>query len=591
MDSQSVRKFFCIIIIILFSLVANLDAQIGNSNTLLIARTIADRIIEETTFALTNAEQKPVLNIQLIDFQKINSNHNEKFLFALAKISVHRNIKLNFGISYSQPIKIWINNKLVFYGRAKEKFYFKEIGYSIFPFQDTFSVQLNKGMNRIIVESSTNSEPIVYLQELTGPGENPNSKFLSIAKNNHSPFVWAYILNLKKRISVRENPGSKNNLIDSLFSDGFLSKLKMVFPKTNIIKKLSINSSAAFNKDSFADWNYPNGILMMAIMELSNATGEKYYHYFVKKYCDFIKDNLSIFKKQYFEDHDLRTSYYRIFRKSMLDDGGAPALPFAEISLYDKVHNYDSLLYEMANYVLYDQSRLPDGTLCRPEPEKWTIWADDLFMSVPLLVRMGRITNQSKYFDEAEKQIINFNKYLFDTKKKLYKHGWYSSSNQKSKIFWGRANGWILWAESDALNYLPKNNKYYKDIERIFVNHINGILACQDSNCMWHQVLDYKNSFEETSCTAMFIIALSKGITSGILDKNLSKDVFRACSALQTKITPTGTVKDICSGTGIGDSENFYETRKRYDNDPRGLGAIITACVEIAKLENYLKNK
>ncbi len=73
----------------------------------------------------------------------------------------------------------------------------------------------------------------------------------------------------------------------------------------------------------------------------------------------------------------------------------------------------------MVNYDFNEQPRLKDGTLCRPEPEKWTVWADDLFMSVPLFLRMGKITGDKKYFDDAAKQIINFNQLLFDKKRTL----------------------------------------------------------------------------------------------------------------------------------------------------------------------------
>lgn len=582
---QRLKKIF--LVVLFFTL--NLYAQIDKSNSLLIVERIADKVIDETAFALTSTKLKPVLNIQVIDFSKIFNSHNAKPVFALARISVNENTKLNFGISYKQAIKVWINNKLVFNGEDKGHFHFKEIGYSIFSFQDTFAVNLQKGMNRIIVESLSESKQIVFLGELIPPDEKPNAKFIAVAAKVDSPFPWGFISYVKAGLAAAGDSNSEKILIDSLFSEQFISNLQLKFEKNIIIKKLVDNSACGFNKDSFADWNYPNGILMMAMMNLSKAAGNERYNLFVKKYCEFVWKNLSLFKKQYYVDHDMRTSYYRIFRKCMLDDAGAPVLPFAEIRMHDKVHKYDALLKEMSDYVLNKQSRLSDGTLCRPEPERWTIWADDLFMSVPLLVRMGIITNQNKYFDEAAKQIINFNKYLSDPATNLYKHGWFSKTNQQSKIFWGRANGWVLWAESDALNYLPKDNKYYIEVERIFINQIKGILACQDSSGMWHQVLDDKNSYEETSCTAMFIAASASGITSGILDKNLSAYVFKAWKALQTKITSDGDVKDICCGTGIGNSKKFYETRRRYDNDPRGLGAVISAGVEVAKLEDYLK--
>lgn len=563
---NNLKRFISIIFASLFFLAFNLNAQIDNSIPLLIAKKIADKVIDETIFKLVNTEQKTVLNIQIIDFTKIFHKQSNKPTFALAKISVLENKNLSFGIAFSQPVKVWVNNKMVFRGNAKEKFYFKEIGYSMFSFQDTFSVNLHKGINRIIIESSTEKKPFVFLRELTSVDENPFSKFLPLNRINQTSFVWG-------------------------FTDQSLSKLKFEFPKTNIIKKLALNPTSTFKKDSFADWNYSNGILMMVLLNLSKETGDNSYQAFVTKYCNFIDSNLPLFKKQYFEDHDLRTSYYRIFRKSMLDDAGAPTLPFVELSLQDKEHNYDSLIIEMSDYVLNEQPRLADGTYCRPEPEKWTIWADDLFMSIPLLVRTGKLTKQNIYFNEAAKQIINFNKYLFDHDKKLYKHGWFSSTNKKSATYWGRANGWILWAESDALCYLPKDNKYYNEVERIFIDHINGILSCQDSSGMWHQVLNDKSSFEETSCTAMFIVALSKGITNGILDRNLSVNVFKAWGSLQTKISSGGIVKDISCGTELKNNVRYYEERKRYDNDPRGLGAIIEAGIEAAKLEKFIKLK
>jgi len=50
------------------------------------------------------------------------------------------------------------------------------------------------------------------------------------------------------------------------------------------------------------------------------------------------------------------------------------------------------------------------------------------------------------------------------------------------------------------------------------------------------------------------------------------------------KIDANGVVHGICRGTEIGFDEQFYLDRKTIDNDPRGLGAVITAGIEIAKL-------
>ncbi len=86
----------------------------------------------------------------------------------------------------------------------------------------------------------------------------------------------------------------------------------------------------------------------------------------------------------------------------------------------------------------------------------------------------------------------------------------------------------------------------------------------------------------------MFVLAAARGITSGIIDKKYAHKVFTAWNTLQKNIDKSGIVKNICCGTGIGYDTDFYKKRKRYDNDPRGLGAVITAAVEVSNLEKYL---
>jgi rhamnogalacturonyl hydrolase YesR len=217
-----------------------------------------------------------------------------------------------------------------------------------------------------------------------------------------------------------------------------------------------------------------------------------------------------------------------------------------------------------------------------------TVWADDLFMSVPFLVRAAKLYNNPKLYGDAAKQVINFNKYLFDKEKQLYKHAWFDFSKEESVAYWGRANGWIIWATSDALSNLPQNHKNYNDVKKIFVKHLEGLVKFQNEDGMWHQVLDRKDSFEETSCTAMFIIGLARGIKNGWIKKSYDKNLMLAWNAFKSKISADGVVKDITRGTGIGNDLDFYFKRERFNNDPRGLGAVLTAAVE---MELFLDSK
>jgi rhamnogalacturonyl hydrolase YesR len=72
----------------------------------------------------------------------------------------------------------------------------------------------------------------------------------------------------------------------------------------------------------------------------------------------------------------------------------------------------------------------------------------------------------------------------------------------------------------------------------------------------------------------------------GWLKEEYRENALRGWSALQGKIGPDGTVSDICRGTGIGEDVEFYQQRARFDHDPRGLGAMLTAGCEIQLLED-----
>jgi unsaturated rhamnogalacturonyl hydrolase len=575
-------------IAIFLFLLANVYAQYKDPLTA--AKIISDRVIKETLFELAETEQKPAIDLQVIDFAKSGINGNDNTVYALAKIEINENKLLRFGISYSAPVNVWLNDKLVFQSKEKVNFQFGEIAYSIFRFQDTITFNLAKGINRVVIGSVNADKAVVYIREITGAEEPAISKFLPLnVSANKITWSWGYIAvpGIKtKNNSVIKYPDKE--ILDKLFNGEITGEGKINISAAAIVKKLIIDPKSTFKKDSYADWNYPNGALMMSIMKLYEESKEQRFNEFIKKYCDFTYDNLAQFKKQYFNNHDLRGSYYRFFRKCMLDDAGAPTLPFIEYALVNKSNKYDSIIDDMTAYVMKVQSRLPGGTLCRPEPKEWTIWADDLFMSVPLLVKYGALRNNAQYLDEAAKQIINFNKYLFDEHKKIYKHGWFSWTNSRSNVFWGRANGWIVWATIEALNYIPQSHPDYERIREILKKHLEGILACQDKSGMWHQILDDKSSFEESSCTAMFIIGLSNAIRNGILDIKYSENVLKAWNALQKNISSDGIVKDICCGTGIGDTPEFYKTRDRYNNDPRGLGAVIVSAVEVFKLQNFM---
>jgi rhamnogalacturonyl hydrolase YesR len=577
------KKIFLILISII---VLAFSASEDKRTPIQIARSIADRIINDTSFELRPVIQTPQLDIQVLNPGELSGNING-INYALSTILVNDNCKLKFGLSYNSPLKIWINNKLAFGNKIERNFHFKEIAYSIFEFQDTIEVELQKGTNRILIKTlSTESPSKIYLREISEPDEPLQTKFIPPLKGINSIWVYTgpFIIENNNLFDESFPPESGTQLYYQYCEQFFSWKM----PKQNILLELSIKEDAAYKRESFVEWMYPNGTVLFSLEHLANSINERKYSEFIEKVFDYTVTYYELFRKQYYEFDGFRSANHRLYRMGMLDDASAPALPYINAMLNKPVSNYKPIVDKVLEYVSYGQSRLSDGTLCRPEPKKMTVWADDLFMSVPFLVRAAKLYNNQKLYDDAAKQIINFNKYLFDKEKQLYKHAWFDFSKEKSVAYWGRANGWIIWATSDAMLNLPQNHKNYNDIKKIFSKHIDGLIKVQNENGMWHQLLDRKDSFEETSCTAMFIIGLARGIKNGWIKKSYEKNLMLAWNALKSKISEDGVVRDITRGTGIGNNLEFYFKRERFNNDPRGLGAVLTAAVE---MEQFLQSK
>jgi unsaturated rhamnogalacturonyl hydrolase len=268
----------------------------------------------------------------------------------------------------------------------------------------------------------------------------------------------------------------------------------------------------------------------------------------------------------------------------MLDDSSAPALPFIHLYSQGKLEQAWPLIEKAAKQASEQQYRLDDNTLCRPEPVRWSIWADDLFMYVPFILQYAKITGNQQLIDDAIHQAIMFHKYLFDEAKGIYYHGWFSDTGEHSVANWSRANGWVTWAMSELLREITPKHKNYRELRKIHKQHLDGLLKYQHASGLWHQVLDHPDTYLETSGTALFTLALARGVNDGWLGRKYRNAALAGWEGVASQIEENGTVTGICQGTGIGETVEFYQNRQTPLHDPRGLGAVITAGIEIHKM-------
>jgi len=107
----------------------------------------------------------------------------------------------------------------------------------------------------------------------------------------------------------------------------------------------------------------------------------------------------------------------------------------------------------------------------------------------------------------------------------------------------------------------------------------------QDPSGFWLNVLDRKDSPKEVSGTAIFTMAIARGIRLGWLNAaEYTPKVLKAFDALKTEIDADGTVHKICVGTMCSEDVNYYINRPFYDNDTHGLFAVLFAGIEVHKM-------
>ena len=230
----------------------------------------------------------------------------------------------------------------------------------------------------------------------------------------------------------------------------------------------------------------------------------------------------------------------------------------------------------------------PDGTYFRVK----TMWADDLYMSCPFLARLYRLTGDSVYEEQVHRQIAGFKKRLWMEKERLFSHIYFPDEEQMSGIPWGRGNGWIAVTLTEILTLLPKENPCWKEELNLFQLFMDGVKRWQDPTGMWHQVLNETDSYLETSCTAMFLLSMSRGVGKGWLDK----DTYLPCikkgwsALLKRSVDAVGDVYGVCLGSGCAKESGYYKQLPVKKNDDHGTGIILMAATEMIRyvlLNNY----
>jgi unsaturated rhamnogalacturonyl hydrolase len=375
--------------------------------------------------------------------------------------------------------------------------------------------------------------------------------------------------------------------LDSVTPTGFVDE------KTGdaVTDAAKINSNTILKRGDFRIVSYEWGVTYAGMLLAAEATGDARYRDYVEKRLTFIADSAAMFKGAHtdYSDWETRMPLRNLINPRTLDDCGAMAAAMIKAKRGGSKANVQPLIDTALAHISGKQYRLADGTLARNRPQADTLWLDDMFMGVPALAQMGKLTGDKKYYDDAANQVLNFKKRMFNPEKGVFMHGWVQSMDTHPEFRWARANGWAIMTEVELLEVLPENHPLRPQVLELLKAHAKGLASYQSGSGLWHQLLDREDSYLETSATAIYTYALARAINRGWIDaKAYAPATLLAWNALSTKINEKGQVEGTCVGTGMAFDPAFYYHRPVSLYAAHGYGPALLAGAEVLSL---LKNR
>jgi rhamnogalacturonyl hydrolase YesR len=219
-------------------------------------------------------------------------------------------------------------------------------------------------------------------------------------------------------------------------------------------------------------------------------------------------------------------------------------------------------------------------------------WCDALFMGPPVLVRLGTILNQPRYYQTSDSLYQQTYKLLYNQDEHLFARDaaylWSEAGEGKKesngkKIFWSRGNGWVMGGLVQILTDLPKDHPSRSFYTTLYKQMSARLLELQQPDGLWRSSLLDPGAYPggEGSGSGFDCYALAWGINQGILDKQqYLPAVQKAWVSLNKLVSPEGRVGWV---QPIG-----ADPRRDFSADSwevYGTGAFLLAGSEVIKLK------
>ncbi|MBR3647429.1 MAG: glycoside hydrolase family 88 protein [Paludibacteraceae bacterium] len=338
-------------------------------------------------------------------------------------------------------------------------------------------------------------------------------------------------------------------------------------------------------------WDYTQALMAKAMLQVYQATGDERYMKYVMEFADFFISSKGDIKTYKMSDFNIDRVNGGSFLYVMNDIHPEKRWMLAADRLYRQ---------------LEEQPRTKEGGFWHKKIYPWQMWLDGLYMAEPFYIRYAVEHNMDKGVVDVANQFRFVDKHTYDKKTGLNYHGWDESKEQKwadpetgcSPNFWSRSMGWYIMAMVDVLDYMPEGQER-QDILKMLRRTAKNLLKYQDKKShMWYQLTALpkeEGNYLEATSSAIFCYAFAKAANKGYLPKKYKKEAQKIFDGMVENVfvfndNNTVDLTNCCAVAGLGGkpvyrdgSVKYYLNEPIIKNDPKGVGPIIFAALELAK--------
>lgn len=340
-------------------------------------------------------------------------------------------------------------------------------------------------------------------------------------------------------------------------------------------------------------WNYIDGCMLMALIALTEISGDDRFIAFTEKVADcFVQENGSILtfepEKRALDDYNECRMLFSVYRRTGKEK-------------YRKAA-------EMAYRALMDQPRTREGSFWHKAIYPDQVWLDGVYMAQPFIAMYQKEFGDGDYSDIL-RQIRVVHQRMRDPKTGLYYHGydagkkafWADPETGLSQNFWLRAMGWFALALADLIEILPENAPERAEIISVFRELMDSVEKYMDPETgMYWQVVDQpgrEGNYLETSGSSMMACAMLKGARLGVLDPRFRDQGRKTFEGIKSGFLRVEdgmlSLRNICLVAGLGPENNrrrdgsyeYYVSEPVVENDAKGSAPFVLCYTEIRRLD------